>query len=65
MRGSETQAFQAIDIVDGLEKLNERTLARDRRELVPPVKVHDLSQQRDFFHSVSDELAHFPHDFVN
>ncbi len=51
--------------MDGFEQLHERAFAIDLVEFVAAVKVHDLPEQRDFFHAALHQSAHLLHDFRN
>src|SRR4051812_17543404 len=65
MRRSEAQTLQTVDRVHSFEQLHEWTLAVDCWEFMPAKEVHDLAEQRDFFHPAGDELPNFPHDFID
>ena len=71
MRRGKAEPLQAIDLVHRLEQLHEGTFVRLGHDagysgkLVPTVEVHDLAQERHFFYSVRDKLAHFAHDFCD
>ena len=60
MRTGESNAVQAIDLVDFLQKLDKRTLPLNRRKLLDGVAVDDLPEQCDFL----DPLPHQPADFL-
>ena len=70
MRRGEAKTFEPIDRVNRFEQLHEWTLTEtgvsapidsvDRWELVAPIEVHDLSQERDLFHPAIDQFPHFP-----
>src|SRR5437763_7537337 len=38
---------------------------RYRWEFVPSIKIHDLPEQCDFFHTARDQFAHLVYDFVD
>src|SRR5438094_3342215 len=65
MRRCEAQSFETIDRMHGFEQLHKRRFLVDLREFVPPIKIHDLSKQRDLLNTPRNEITYFAHDFVN
>ena len=61
MRTGESDAVQAIDLMNFFQKLHKRTLPLNRRKLLDGVAVDDLPEQRDFL----DPLPHQPADFLH
>src|SRR5215471_7818744 len=48
-----------------LEQLDEGSFALALWKFVTPVQIHNLAEQRDFFHAMRDQIAHFAYDLVN
>src|SRR6266516_2608261 len=65
MRRSKAQPLQPVDLVHRFEQLHKRTFIVDLRKFAPAVQIHNLSEQRDFLHSLRDQVANFAHNFIN
>src|ERR1700745_2984133 len=65
MRGSETKSLKAVDLVNRFQQLYERRFVVDLRKFMATVKIHDLSQSRDFFAAARNQIAHFGHDLAD
>src|SRR3984893_16974515 len=62
MGRSKTEPVQSLDLMHRFEQLHERGFTVAFREFVTAVKINDLTEQRNFLHTVSHQLLHFPHD---
>ncbi len=59
MRGGEADSFDAIHLVNGLEKLDKRRFSADPGKLMPAEQVHNLAQKGDLFDAVLCQLTAF------
>src|SRR5258707_56764 len=65
MRGSKSNAFQAVDFVDGLKQLDEGGFAGFFANLAFAIAGDDLAEQRDFFHPARDQFAALSDDVLD
>src|SRR5262249_51095885 len=65
MRRSEPKSLKAFNFVNGFEQLHERGFVVDLRKFMATIKIYNLPQQGDFFHSARNEMAHFAGDFID
>src|SRR5437867_3716294 len=65
MGRSKADAFQAFDLVDGFEQLNEGGFALIWREFALGVAGDDLAQQSNFFDPTSNQFAAFSDNISN